>query len=110
MANTRESALVYAFAIGIPLLLSEHVFSANLSSPWTTGKLAQTQEDQSAFWKLFAEASLASLAFAVIIGWTLYKGLGNGAGPLVISIGMTMLVIGWMAWDYMRALDGSLYT
>ncbi len=109
MANGKETALVYAFAIGIPLLLSEHVFSANLSSPWTTGKLAQSEQDHTAFWNLFTEASIASLIFAALIGFTLYKGLGNGIGPLVVSIGATAIVILWLWWDYSRALDGTLY-
>ena len=109
MASGQESALIYAFAIGIPLLLSEHVFSANLSSPWTTGKLAQSEEDQAGFWRLFTEAAVASLIFAIIIGAVLWKGLGTGAGPLVVSVVMTSAVIGWMYWDYRRALDGTLY-
>lgn len=109
MANGKESALIYAFAVGIPLLLAEHVFSANLSSPWTTGKLAQSAGDQAAFWRLFGEAAFFSMLFAILIGWTLYKGLGNGIGPLLVSIGTTAFVIAWMAWDYSRALSGELY-
>lgn len=108
MANGRESALIYAFAIGIPLLLSEHVFSANLSSPWTTGKLAQSEEDKAAFWRLFEEAAFASLAFSVIIGFTLYKGTHDYT-PLIVSVLTTALIVAWMYYDYSRALDGSLY-
>lgn len=110
MTDESISALKQALAVSVSMLSSEHVFSATLSSPWTTGKLTQTEEDVNAFWKLFNEAVIASYAFAIVTGLILtYNGKKRDWYPLLWALGGTTVVVVWLYFDYKRALDGSLY-
>lgn len=99
-----NGALRSALGLSVSMLSAEHIFSATLSSPWTTGKLTQSQEDVTAFWRLFTEAAVASVIFAVVIGLIL-----KDSKALLFSLVGTFAIIGWMYYDYSRALDGSLY-
>lgn len=101
---TELSELKGILALAVSVLSAEHVFSANLSSPWTTGKLAQSQEDKTAFWRLFTEASFASFIFAFAIGL-----LMRDPKALALSLLGTTAIVAWLYWDYSRALSGALY-
>lgn len=108
------SALKQALAVSVSVLSSEHVFSAALSSPWTTGKLSQTEEDEAAFWTLFTECVFASYIFAITTGLILTYANGGADGkkdfkPLIWSLAGTTAVVIWLYFDYKRALDGDLY-
>ncbi len=102
--NGNISALKQALGLSVSMLSSEHMFSASLSSPWTTGKLTQTQSDKDAFWRLFTEAAIASFAFAFIIGYLLHD-----LRALIFSLAGAAAIVLWMYFDYARALDGTLY-
>ena len=93
-----------ALGLSVSMLSSEHVFSASLSSPWTTGKLTSTQEDKNAFWRLFTEAAIASVAFSLIIGFLL-----QDWWAFIASVAGSLAIIIWMYFDYSRALSGELY-
>ena len=96
--------LLSALGLAVSMLSAEHIFSATLSSPWTTGKLTQTEQDKNAFWTLFTEAAVASFAFSVIIGFLLHD-----MRALIFSIVGTIAIVAWMYYDYSRALSGELY-
>jgi cation transporter-like permease len=102
--NNNISALKQALGLSVSMLSSEHIFSATLSSPWTTGKLTQTEQDQNAFWTLFSEAAIASVIFAIVIGVIL-----QDLTSLIVSLIGTSIIISWMYFDYSRALSGELY-
>ena len=102
MAET--DSLKAALALAVSMLSAEHVFSASLSSPWTTGKLTQSEADRQAFWTLFTEAAVASYIFALAIGYLL-----QDRRALILSLVGTTAIVGWLYYDYSRALDGSLY-
>lgn len=104
MADGDIKALKSALGLSVSMLSSEHIFSATLSSPWTTGKLTQTEQDESAFWQLFTEAAIASVAFSLVIGYLLHD-----MQALILSMIGTALIILWMWYDYSRALSGELY-
>lgn len=96
--------LKIVLGLSVSLLSAEHIFSATLSSPWTTGKLAKTKADHKAFWQLFAEAAVVSIAFSITVGLLLGDPMA-----FVASLLGTILFLAWIYWDYTRALDGSLY-
>lgn len=98
------TALKQALGLSVSMLSAEHIFSATLSSPWTTGKLTQTEKDKNAFWTLFTEAAIASFAFAAIIGFLLHD-----LRALIFSLIGTGVIVAWMYYDYSRALSGELY-
>ena len=99
-----NGSLRAALALSISALSAEHVISATLSSPWSTQKFAQSEEDKRLVWKLFTEAAIASFAFALVVGLMLD---GEG-GSLWWSLGGTAAIIVWVGWTYKQALDGSL--
>ena len=97
-------ALKAALGLAVSMLSSEHVFSASLSSPWTTGKLCQSEEDQAAFWTLFTECVVASYLFAIAIGLLL-----QDTKAFVLGLAGTTAIVLWLYYDYTRALVGTLY-
>lgn len=64
---TIESTLGMALSV----IATEHMFSAGLSSPWTTAKFAQSLEDQKEVRYYFKEASVASLIFGAALSYQL---------------------------------------
>ena len=93
-----------ALGLAVSMLSSEHIFSATLSSPWTTGKMVKDEGDKKAFWTLFTEAAIASVIFAAVIGYLLHD-----MRALIFSLIGTAVIITWMWYDYSRALSGALY-
>jgi hypothetical protein len=57
-----------AAGVGMSLIASEHFFSTFLSSPWTTGKFAETEEDKAKIRKYYMLACATSLITAFILG------------------------------------------
>ena len=100
-----NGSLRSALALSVSALSAEHVISATLSSPWSVSKFAQSDEDKRMVWRLFTEAAIASVLFALIIGILL-----NGEGSHAVAWGMagTVAIIVWVGWDYYRALNGTL--
>ena len=99
-----------ALGLAVSMLSSEHIFSATLSSPWTTGKFINNPDNQNkeqdiqAFWTLFTEATVASVGFALVIGYLLHD-----MRALIFSLVGTAFIIIWMYFDYARAISGELY-
>ena len=56
-----------AAGIGMSLIAGEHFFSTFLSSPWTTEKFAETEEDKAKIRRLYYYACAASLITAFIL-------------------------------------------
>ena len=106
MGNGKERGLIAAFAIGIPALIGFHEYSTYLSSPWTTQKLAKP-EDAPSLWRLFWEATAATLLWTAATGVALSLGTGEW-WPLVISLVSAGAVAAWIWTDYDRALRGEL--
>lgn len=94
-----------ALALAVSALSAEHVISATLSSPWSTQKFVQTDEDRRLVWKLFTEAAIASFIFAVVIGVMMD---GEEGGSLWWSVGGTTAIIVWVGYTYQQALSGKL--
>lgn len=92
-----------ALGFSVSLLASEHFISAGMSSPWSVAKFAKTEEDAAQVWKLFREASYASIATAAVTGyilksWEAFAWSLAGAGAVIVFV----------ASEYKRALDGTL--
>jgi len=56
-----------AAGVGMALISSEHFFSSFLSSPWSTEKFAETEEDKAKVRRLYLMAVMASLASAAVL-------------------------------------------
>lgn len=104
MADTNGS-LRSALALSVSALSAEHVISATLSSPWSVAKFTQSDEDRRLVWKLFIEAAIGSVVFALIIGILLS---GESSHSVTWSMVGTVAIIAWVGWDYWRALNGTL--
>jgi len=94
-----------ALALSLSMLDSEHMFSATMSSPWSVAKFAKSQQDCAQVWKLFKESAVFSFAFAGLVGWILSE---DNYDPLLWALGGTAFFVGWMFYDYNRALNGTL--
>lgn len=104
----KESGLVYAFAVGLPSLLDFHLYSAYLSSPWTTEKLAEDDPEMiPVVWRLFAEATIAAFILTTITGAILAKAL-HSALPLLVSYLSFAFGAIWMGVEYWRATQRSV--
>ena len=104
MADTNNlQGLRNALGFSVSLIASEHFISAGMSSPWSVAKFAQTPEDAAQVWKLFKEASIASVATSVIIGWL----LGDWE-VFVWSVVGAVSVMLFVGSEYQRALKGTL--
>ena len=106
MSNGKETGLVTAFAIGIPALIAFHEYSTYLSSPWTTQKLADP-EDAPSLWRLYWEATAATILWTLATGLALAYGMGNYL-PVLIALASAGAVAVWIWYDYDRALKGEL--
>jgi len=60
-------AIQTAAGIGMAVISSEHFFSTFLSSPWTTEKFAESEEDKAKVRKLYWIAVACSLVTAIIL-------------------------------------------
>jgi hypothetical protein len=92
-----------ALGFGVSLIAAEHFISAGMSSPWSVAKFAETQEDADQVWKLFKEASIASIVSSVIIGWLL-----GDVEVFVWSVVGAVSVMLFVGSEYQRALKGTL--
>lgn len=92
-----------ALGFGVSLTAAEHFISAGMSSPWSVAKFAKTEDDRRQVWKLFTEASVASVASAAIIGWL----LGDWEVFLWSMAGAVAVMV-FVGSEYHRALNGQL--
>jgi hypothetical protein len=92
-----------ALGFGVSLIAAEHFISAGMSSPWSVAKFAETQEDADQVWKLFKEASIASIVSSVVIGWLL-----GDLEVFVWSVVGAVSVMLFVGSEYQRALKGTL--
>ena len=90
---------IAATGTALALIAGEHFQSTMLSSPWTTEKFAQTQEDKDKVQKLLMIASVASLLTGAGISWLL-----DSKWPLVGTFILTVFYI----IVYEKAIDQSL--
>lgn len=96
--------LKQGLAFAIAAVASEHFFSAGLSSPWSTAKFTETDEDKRIIWKLFWIAAGSSAVFAVALALV----LGNGGKTLFWSLVGSGAISAWMYWEYDQAMKGTL--
>ena len=92
-----------ALGFGVSLIAAEHFISAGMSSPWSVAKFAETKEDEAQIWKLFTEASVASIVSAALIGWLL-----GDVEVFLWSIAGAVSVMVFIGSEYYRALQGTL--
>ena len=64
-------SIASAAGVGMSLIASEHFFSTFLSSPWTTEKFAETEEDKAKVRRLLWMAAIASLLAAGVMAYIL---------------------------------------
>ena len=60
-------AIEIAAGIGLSLIAGEHLYSTMLSSPWTTSKFAETEEDKAEVRRMYILATILSFATAALI-------------------------------------------
>lgn len=101
--NGNIRSLKAALGLSVSLIAGEHFFSAGMSSPWSVAKFAKTDTDHDQVWKLFTEAAVGSMVFAVAVGL-----LMQDAGAFFASLAGGGVIVAWMYWDYKRALEGTL--
>lgn len=88
-----------AAGVGMAVISGEHFFSTFLSSPWTTEKFAETEEDKAKVRKLYIYAIVCSLVTAAILAKILKE-----HWPLVAA--MVLCVIYVIVYE--QALRGKL--
>ena len=94
-----------AFALSVSMLGAEHMFSANMSSPWSVATFAKSQTDVDRVWRLYKESAVISFISAGVIGWLL---LPVDKDAMTYALLGTAVITGWMYYDYSHALDGTL--
>jgi len=92
-------AIATAAGFGMAIIASEHLFSTFLSSPWTTSKFAESEEDKEIVRRMYMYAAVLSLISAGIISYILKQWW-----PLVATI----VLCGIYITVYERALRGEL--
>jgi hypothetical protein len=98
-----EQGLKNALGFSVSLIAAEHFISAGMSSPWSVAKFAKTEQDAAQVWKLFTEASVASLVSAAVIGYLL-----GDLEVFIWSVGGAVAVMIFVGSEYQRALNGTL--
>jgi hypothetical protein len=77
-------AIIAALSVFSVAVTGEHLFSTFLSSPWTTQKFAETDEDKRIVWKLYGEAAAFTLIFSVIMAYLLKSWLAVATGIIIV--------------------------
>ena len=77
-----------AAGVGMSVISAEHFFSTFLSSPWTTQKFIETEEDKATVRRLYAMAVGASVVTAGILSAILGQWW-----PLVAAIILSILYV-----------------
>ena len=90
-------AIEVAAGIGMSLIASEHFFSTFLSSPWTTAKFAETEEDKEQVRRLMWMAIATSLITGAILSAILKE-------PWPIISAAALCVMYWVVYN--RAMGG----
>jgi uncharacterized membrane protein YbaN (DUF454 family) len=88
-----------AAGLGMSLIAGEHFFSTFLSSPWTTQKFADSEEEKALVRKMYWYATACSLITAAILSYILKQ-----SWPLIAAIILCIIYI----VVYERALKGEL--
>ena len=88
-----------AAGVGMSLIGSEHFFSTFLSSPWTTAKFAETEEDKEQVRKLLTMAVVASIGSALVLAAILKQ-----PWPIIAAVILCIIYI----VVYGRALRGMI--
>lgn len=70
------------------VIASEHFFSTLLSSPWTTQKFIQTEEEKNLIRRMYFLASMLSLGFAVFICHLIKE-----EWPAIVTFGLCCMYI-----------------
>jgi len=89
--------IAVAAGVGMSIISSEHFFSTFLSSPWTTAKFVETEEDKAQIRRLYMMACAASLITAGILSAILKQ-----AWPLLAAAILCIMYI----IIYERSLKG----
>jgi hypothetical protein len=92
-------AITTAAGLGMSLIAGEHFFSTFLSSPWTTAKFAETEEDKAEVRRMYLMATALSLITAIAIAYVLGQ-----IWPVIAVIILCAIYI----WVYERALSGKV--
>ena len=88
-------AIETAAGLGMSLIAGEHFFSTFLSSPWTTEKFAETEEDKAKVRRLYWVAVACSLTSALVLSLILKQWW-----PIVAAIVLCIIYI----YTYERAM------
>ena len=91
--------IVAAAGVGMSVISAEHFFSTFLSSPWTTAKFVETEEDKTQIRRLYVMAIVCSLVTAAVLSHILKQ-----SWPLVAA-GILCVVY---VIVYERALRGKI--
>ena len=92
-------AIATAAGVGMSIISAEHFFSTFLSSPWTTEKFAETEEDKAKVRKLYWMAVACSLITAAIL-----SGILKQSWPFIAALILCIIYI----VVYERALAGTI--
>lgn len=77
-------AIEAVLSIGIIAIAGEHLFSTFLSSPGTTQKFSESEEDKRIIWKLYTEAAACTMIMAAIVAYLLKSWIPIATGAVVI--------------------------
>lgn len=88
-----------AAGVGMAMIASEHFFSTFLSSPWTTEKFAETDEDKAKVRRLYWMAVVVSLIAAGVLAFIIKE-----PWPVVAAVVLSAMYI----LVYERALSGKI--
>lgn len=91
--------IAVAAGVGMSLISSEHFFSTFLSSPWTTAKFCETEEDKEQVKRLLVMATVASLISAFVLAAILKQ-----PWPIIAAAILCVVYI----IVYQRALGGKI--
>lgn len=80
--------IAQAAGIGMALIASEHFFSTFLSSPWTTEKFVETEEDRRKVRELYLLAIAASFVTAALLATIL-----NDSYPIIAVIILSLMYV-----------------
>ena len=92
-------AIATAAGVGMSMIASEHFFSTFLSSPWSTAKFAETEEDKAQVRRLYWMAVITSLVAAGILSAILKQWW-----PLLAAAALCVMYV----IIYERALNGKV--
>ena len=88
-----------AAGVGMSLIAGEHFFSTFLSSPWTTAKFVESEEDKAQIRRLYLMAVACSLTSALVLSAILKQ-----TWPFIAALILCIIYV----VVYERAMEGRI--